>query len=297
MSLKLKKMKNEENFYWWFEERLRYSKVKHGLYNWKKLNTVYSKLKIFRPAIAVSDINYKFLKDFELYLLTLGNCTNTVAENLCRIKVIVNEIVRSGQVEYHKNPFLNFKISHTRTEKKRVPIEDIILLENLDLSLLPNMDVARDMYLFSFYCAGIRFGDLCRLKKSMIKDGYLFYTMHKTKVRRKIKLMPVALRIAFKYEGEFLFNTKVNWDQEDQSINCKNSLFNKWLKRACKACGVTELSYHTSRNSFADHAKKNNIDIHTIKDLLGHTTVKTTEIYMRDFYEEETDQAFNKMFG
>lgn len=290
-------LQQQQDFYWWFEQRINYSKVKHGLYNWKKLKVVYNKLKLFRPTLLVSEVNYKFLQDFEIYLLTIGNCTNTTGENLIRIKVIVNELVRSGAIKYHKNPFLHYKIQFKRTEKKRISIDDIFILENADLSAHPNVELARDMYVFSFYCAGIRFGDLCRVKKDMVKGGYLCYTMHKSNNRRRIKLMPVALRIAYKYEGKFIFNTKVDWNKEDASINARNVLFNKWLRRACGIVGITELSYHTSRNSFADHAKKMNIDIHTIKDLLGHSNVKTTEGYMKSFYQEETDEAFIKLFG
>src|SRR3989344_1370673 len=149
-------MKDELNFYWWFEERLRYSKIKHGTYNWKKLNVVYNKLKAFRPNLPVSDINYKFLQDFEVHLLSIGNCTNTTADNLFRVKIIVNEIVRSGVIEYHKNPFLHYKIQFKRTEKKRISIEDVRKFENADLSANPNWELARDIYIFSFYCAGIR---------------------------------------------------------------------------------------------------------------------------------------------
>ncbi len=136
----------------------------------------------------------------------------------------------------------------------------------------------------------------------MVIDGYLCYTMHKSiknKVpkKRRIKLQPAALRIAFAREGEFIFNTKVNWESEDKSIGSRNTLYNKWLKRACKKAGVIPLSYHTSRNSFSDHAKKKRIEIHSLKDMLGHSTVKSTEIYMQDFYQEETDEAFAQMFG
>lgn len=290
-------MKKEENFYWWFEERLKYSHVKHSFYTWKNMNAAYRKMQAFKPVLLVTDINYKLIRDFELFLLEKCISTNTAHEHLVRVKVIVNELVRSGHIEYHKNPFLNFRIDTTRVHKKRIPLSDVLILENFDMSNFPNIELARDMYVFSFYCAGIRFGDLCRIKKEMIKDGYLNYTMHKSKKRRHIKLMPSAIRIAFKHEGEFIFNTKVNWNNEDRSISAKNALFNKWLKRACQASGIIKLSYHTSRNSFADHAKKKHIDIHTLKDLFGHSNVKTTEGYMEDFYEEETTQAFIKMFG
>lgn len=295
-------MENEASFYWWFEERLAYSKVKHSFCAWKNLDAAYRKMKAFRAELQVVEVNYKLIRDFELHLLNNGLSTNTAAEHLGRVKVIANELVRAGVIPHEKNPFLQFTIDTTRTEKKRVPMADILLLENIDLSAWPNVEEARDMYVFSFYCAGIRFGDLCRLKKVMVRDGYLCYTMHKSikaKIvkHRRIKLQPSALRIAFTREGEFIFNTGVNWANEDRSISAKNALYNKWLKLACRYAGIIGLSYHTSRNSFSDHAKKKFIDVHTLKDLLGHSTVKTTEIYMQDFYQEETDAAFTQMFG
>jgi len=58
-----------------------------------------------------------------------------------------------------------------------------------------------------------------------------------------------------------------------------------------------EVTYHTARHSFADLAKSKSIDIHTIKDLLGHSKVQTTEIYMKSFYKEETDSAMDAIFS
>lgn len=293
-------MKNEEDFHWWFRERLAYSKIKHSFYAWKNLDAAYRKLKTFRPELAVEEVNYKFLRDFEAHLLSTGLSTNTVAGHLVRVRIIVKELINNEVIT--RNPFGRFSIDTTRTEKSRIPIEDIYKLESCDLSSDPNAEEARDMYILSFYCAGIRFGDLCRIKKDMIRDGCLMYVMHKSirskrPKRRRLKLAPAALRIAFAREGEFVFNTAVDWSREDQSISSRNVVYNKWLKRACRASGVIPLSFHTSRNSFADHAKRKNLDIHTLKDMLGHSKVTTTEVYMQDFYEEETDQAFLQLFG
>ena len=69
----------------------------------------------------------------------------------------------------------------------------------------------------------------------------------------------------------------------------------KKLSKLIKA--EIELSFHSSRHSFADYCKNKKVDVHLIKDLLGHSRVSTTEIYMRDFYEEETDDAMDKLFG
>jgi len=81
-------------------------------------------------------------------------------------------------------------------------------------------------------------------------------------------------------------------------INTKNSLINNNLKKIAKSIkSEVELSFHTSRHSFADYCKRKKVDVHLIKDLLGHSKVSTTEIYMRDFYEEETDEAMDTLFG
>lgn len=293
-------MENTGNFYWWFEQRLAYSKVKHSFYTWKNLNAAYRKAKTFRPDLAVHEVNYKFLKDFEAHLLSTGLSTNTVACHLVRIRVMITELINNEIII--RNPFARFTIDTTRTHKARITIEEIIRLHETDLSQDPNAAEARDMYILSFYCAGIRFGDLCRLRKVMIRDGCLCYTMHKSlrsrnPKRRRIKLGPAALRIAFAREGEFIFNTGVDWSNEDRSISSRNVLYNRWLKRACRAAGIPPLSFHTSRNSFADHAKRKHLDVHTLKDMFGHSKVTTTEIYMQNFYEEETDQAFMQLFG
>lgn len=288
-------MKNEKNFYWWFEERLKYSKKKHAYNTWKNLNAAYHRLKEFKPKLTVNQINYKLIRDYELYLLESGNAINTVAEKLFRVKVIVQELVKCGIIEYHKNPFLHFTVSTERTQKLRITLEDFNKLEQLSLS--GSEALVRDMYVSSFYCAGIRFGDLCRIRKDMIRDGRLCYTMHKTKKKRRIKLMPSVINAFFRYEGEFIFPTNINWDDEYKSISSRNAMYNKILKNICKKAGIPGMSFHTSRHSFADHAKKSQLDIHTLKDLFGHSNVKITEMYMQDFYEEETDQAFIQLFG
>lgn len=286
--------KFNQDFYWWFEERIKYSTAKHGYYNVRKLTTVLNKLKEFSPSLSIRQLNYKFLMDFEQHLIKQELHVNNIADIMMRIKIIVNQIVRSGAMEYHKNPFLNLKLTKKKVEKKRITVDDIEKLEKAKLT--GAQDLARDMYLMSFYCAGIRFGDLCRLKNEWIKDGYLCYTMHKTSIQRKIKIQDQLIPILKKYPGEYIFDTKVDWEEEDKSINNRNSYYNKELKLACKEANITEITFHTSRNSFADYAKKNNLDIHTLKDLLGHSKVATTEVYMRGFYQENSDQAMDKMF-
>lgn len=279
-----------DDFYKHFQDRIDYSKAKHSFGHYKRLKTVLAKLKEFRPELKIKQVNHDFLKAFELHLLKRGNCENTIHENFVRVKTVVMEVVKAGLMEYHKNPFLNFKVEKKRVERTRLTIDQIKLLENLQIDKV-NHQKARDMYLFSFYCAGIRFGDMCRLSKSNFIDGRLVYTMNKTNKQRSIKLMPQAIKIIKEYNYSFGVKDSFN------DISSNNAYLNKLLKEIAKKLEIPAISFHTSRHSFADYALKNGVDIHTLKDMLGHGTVAMTEVYAKSFYKEKTDDAMNSLFG
>lgn len=292
----------EQDFYYWFKKRVDYTKVKHSYYAWRNMDQAYRKMKMFRLNLRLDEVNYMLLKDFEVHLLRSGLSVNTVGEHMVRVRVVVKELFEDEKI--YPNPFNRFSIDFTRVKKARIPIEDIRLFQEFPLS--GKEGEARDMYILSFYGMGIRFGDLCRLKKAWIVSGHLEYIMHKSiktkrPKRRRIKLMPAALRICFKYPGEYVFNTGVKWSfdktAEDKSIGSRNADYNKYLKHACRKAGIMDLSFHTSRNSFADFVKKKKLDIHTLKELFGHSKVSTTEGYMNDFYEEESDEIVDFLFG
>jgi integrase len=312
---KEKKDKSRLDFYWWFDGKIKDEAAKpESFYNWRKQVTVQKKLKAFAPVLSIHDLDYKFLKDFEAHLLGNGDSLNYVADTLVRISGIMKIIVKSGDVEYHRNPFNDFTSKTTKIKKRRITLEDIGRLEKVFLKN-PNEKLARDMYIFSFYLAGMRFGDICRVRKDWFSESHTEYTMNKSKNDRKIKLLPQVVEIIKRYKrlpGEYLFDTKVDWSEPSKtlaSINSRNRYFNQKLKLACKATveldrrdfvvkeAIPEVTFHTARHSFADLAKSKLIDVHTIKDLLGHSKVQTTEIYMKSFYKEETDEAMDKIFG
>lgn len=309
------KVVDRSDFYWWFEERLIYSKKFHGTYNYKKLLSCKKKLQDFRPALKVSQFDYKLLLDYEKHLKGLGNGSNTIADNMTRLKIVVKMIVNSGGLEAHKNPFLNYTAKRDKVSRKRISFDDILKLADLDISGDKQKQLAVDAYLYSFFNAGIRFGDLTRLKVGSVKDGRLVYTMNKTTIDRSIKQSAPALKIynrhaAGKRPNEPLFDFGVTWrkndtweevSKENGSISAKNALYNKHLKKVCEAVDIEKISFHTSRHSFADYTKSkkfgDKFDIHTLKDLLGHKKVATTEIYMKGFYKENSDLAIEQLFG
>ncbi|MDH3972712.1 MAG: tyrosine-type recombinase/integrase [Deltaproteobacteria bacterium] len=74
--------------------------------------------------------------------------------------------------------------------------------------------------------------------------------------------------------------TKVPETEELRQYHLHESHVNKAVKRAVKQAGIIKrVSAHTFRHSFASHLLQANYDIRTIRQLLGHSDIRTTMIY------------------
>lgn len=292
----------------YFEKILQEIKIKHSALYYRGMNAVKNKLQDFNPNLTFERLKVSDIRAFESYLIGLGNNRTTIHHNLKRFKFITGLAVKDGIIEYSKNPFLNYKLEASQTKKTRLSYEQIQKIEALELEPGSKIWHTRNYWLFSFYCAGIRFSDLLKLKKSNIqvvnRRHRLIYTMNKTTKHRNIILPEQAVKILEHYKsspGEFLFGMvdRLPADKFEKQIviGRHNATANKNLKTLEKMIvSDIKLSFHSSRHSFADYAKKQGLDVHTIKELLGHDKIETTLIYMKSFYEEETDKAMNTLF-
>jgi integrase len=259
----------------------------HGYYHKKKLNNVIRIIEGKQPAITLD-----FMHRLERDLVEDGKHPNYIADIFVRIRTVVNLMVKAGDLDYHKNPFLNFKLKRVKTEKKRLSFDQLLLLQGVKLDKLRSL--ARDMYILSFYQGGIRFGDLCRLNKNSVQGGRLHYTMHKTSQERNLPLNPISAKILKRYKYKFL---DIDPENESRSISAKNALMNKYLKAACKIAKIPEVSFHTSRHSIADYAVKKKLTSKQLQGILGHGKLSTTEAYLKAFYREETDAGMDQLFS
>lgn len=292
----------------YFEKTLVEIKAKHSALYYMGMNAVKNKLRDFNPDLTFAKLKLSDIRAFEHHLIGLGNGKTTIHHNLKRLKYICNLAVKDGLMDYAKNPFLNYTLEGYKTKKTRLPYEKIQQIEQLELKEGSPIWHVRNYWLFSFYCAGIRFGDLSRMRKSNIvksgKEHRLVYTMNKTTKNRSIFLTQKAVDIQKFYEKHpepllFPILKSIPADKFDQqaAISRANASANKYLKTLEKmVVSDIKLTFHSSRHSLADYAKKMGLDMHTIKELLGHDKITTTAIYMKDFYQEETDEAIKKLF-
>lgn len=284
------------------DEMLLKEKIRSAKTNQRYIN----KLKQYASFISFSDLSVLWAKDYEKWLLKRGNKTNTIASNFKAIYASLNKAANSGLID--SNPLKGYEIVSENVEKQSLTLEEIQQIINLEI--LPRnkgMLKARDMFLFSFYTAGMRFTDMCKLKWSNIIGEDIVYTMNKSKSRsgsrRIIPLNPKSKDILNKYKGNtYVFPTLYNCEKESQEviehkIYISNNNLNRALKIIAKQCNIMKpVSMHMAKHSFTDYAVKNDVNVLMISKLLGHTNLSTTQHYLKDFYHKEESDTINMLF-
>lgn len=136
--------------------------------------------------------------------------------------------------------------------------------------------------LTTIYSCGLRLGELLELKKSDIKTEQNIVLIRKAKGKkdRVVMLSPKLIELLREYykiynPKKYLFEGSENEKYSQRSVQ-------QIMKSSLKKSGVASpASVYTLRHSYATHLLENGMDIKTIKELLGHDNIKTTEIYTR----------------
>ncbi len=201
-----------------------------------------------------------------------GNSNNTVRKKLQRLNGFTYWLIKHKVINY--DPFTGVqRVEGDRaTSKTKLTYAQIRAIKKLDLKKGSKIWHTRNYFLFSFYNAGIRFGDLCALTWNNIIDGRLCYTMFKTGKKKSIKQLEPMLQILDLYstnnqnKEDYIFPI-LDQHYDDpmelrRIINQQNVLTNKQLKRIAKKAHIeSNISFHVSRHSFAHFALKRGMNL------------------------------------
>ena len=291
-----------------------------------------SKLK---SELLFTDITLSFLNKFKTYLQSLPNSKdveltlqqNTISkifDNFASIyKKGVWELEAEG-LNIKSNPFENFKCETIDTNKEKLTEDEIKLIEGLPLEKNSLIWHCRNYFLFAYYCAGMRAGDLIQLRGiNITSEKRLIYRMDKTSTQKNIKLFEPALNILSHYmdiehpttnyifpllDNNAIYAKAISWEDKEklpaeikknlmQQINSKNSLINKYLKQIADIAGINKkLSMHIARHSFANIARQKNANVYDISNALGHSDIKITETYLSQFDYQSQDKTMAMVF-
>lgn len=246
--------------------------------------------------ILLGEIDSDTMMLYEAWLKGKGICPNSTSFYMRILRAVYNRAVEKELTE-QKYPFKHVYTGIDKTVKRAVPLKEIKHIKELDLTLKPHLEYARDMFLFSFYTRGMAFIDMAYLKKSDLKNGILTYRRRKTGQQLTIKWEKCMEEIVSKYKNayntEYLLPIIVN-PLVDARKQYRNAIYrvNTALKDIAKSVGLSiALTMYCTRHSWASIAKTQNIPISVISEGMGHDSEETTRIYLASLDTSIVDKA------
>ncbi len=239
--------------------------------------------------ILINDLNNGFAAAYEFYLKTVRNCsTNTTSKYIKNLKTVINFAVSRGYIL--NNPIQNYKAKLQRIEKEFLTEKEIHAIASKTFGI-QRLDEARDVFIFCCY-TGLSYSDSAKLSRQNIVIGLngkkqIHIKRTKTDVAANIPLLPMALQIIDKYKNHeyCIYNNRLLPTKSNQKQNA-------YLKEIATLAECSKnLTTHTARHTFATLMLTKGASIESVSSMLGHTNIKTTQIYAKIIEEK----VFNEM--
>lgn len=221
---------------------------------------------------------------------------NTVSCYMRTLRSIYNKAVKAKLIP-QSYPFRNVYTKIGETNKRAISVQQMQKLKSLMFVEGSVKNLVRDLFLFCFFTRGMSFVDLAYLRKQQVRNGRITYKRHKTHQEISIKLEPCMQKIMNRYaaeESEYVFPiiTSTNEKTADTQYRSKECYYNRLLKELGKMAKIEiPLSFYVARHTWASLAFQNKVGLEIISKALGHTSLKTTLIYIKNIGKES---AINK---
>lgn len=254
--------------------------------------------------IPFSEMDIVWLRRYEAFLRRKGLAENTIGIRFRTLRSIYNVAIEQDVVSAELYPFKKLKVSklHEETAKRALSKEDI---ERVLYYKSTNryMRFPIDIFAFTYYCGGINFVDIAHLTKANIVDGRLIYKRQKTKKLIKIPLQPQAVALIEKYsndESSYLFPILSDFHKTDiqqaNRIHKVISKVNERLKQIGKVLNIPiTLTTYVARHSQATVMKRAGVSTAVIREIMGHSSERVTQIYLDSFDNEQVDNALKSL--
>lgn len=256
-----------------------------------------------------SHIDVSFCKKLEDWMRSKGNKDTTLSYQFRTLRATYNKAIEAKIVAREKNPFIEYKLSHfnTKTIKRALSKNDILKIINADCNGQSKLrQLTHDLFSFSYLCGGISFVDIANLTHQNIVEDRLIYQRQKTHGNINLLLSKEASTIIKKYstyqqEAEYLFpilhcKRHITPMQKSNRVHKICHQVNAELRIFAKELGISaEVTTYVARHSFATILKKSGVNIGIISQALGHQDIKTTQIYLSKFDNEQVDDAMKNL--
>jgi integrase len=273
--------------------------------------------------ILFASVSVAFCDEWEQTLRATGVEEITLSLRYRTLRAVLNKAIGAGLMKADAYPFARnaaetqkFSVGKfdVKTAKRAISRAELRKLEALE----PQTDrqrLAKDVFLFSFYCSGINFVDLAQLRWEELKGTdetgrpqRLTYTRQKTGGKFEMALLGPAAAIVTSYRPLTYTGPKgyvfpiLTPKNHVTAVQIKNRLHkvlgqvNKDLKELGEAAGIdTPLTTYVARHSFATALKKAGNSTAIISQAMGHSSESVTAIYLDSFGSEMMDNALSSL--
>jgi integrase len=233
-----------------------------------------------RSDVSVQLIDYKFLVDFDVFIKRdYKNQQNTAWNYHKHLRRVLNLAISMDYLE--KNPYSKFMVSQDKTHREILTMEELRRIEEKSIQI-ERLRVVRDIFVFACY-TGLSFSDIAKLNRGHIQKGdngkeWIIINRSKTNNQRRIPILPKVKEILEEYR---IYPKTIGKDVLLPVLS--NQKMNSYLKELADICGINKrITMHIARHTFATTVTLGNgVPIETVSKLLGHTSLKTTQIYAR----------------
>ncbi len=264
-----------------------------------------SKIKYFMQTykgitdIDLEDVKLSFITEYEHYLVTKERLqNNTIHKEVKIVKKVFNMAVALDWIPSH--PLNAFKTSYRNPVRQVLTQEELYVLINKEFTIERLAEV-RDVFIFCCY-TGFAYGDIYHFEQGdeeMGIDGNLWLSTQrrKTGVQERVPLLPIAVKIIERYKN----HEYCKRNNKLLPVN-SNQRYNAYLQEIGIICNIKKkLTTHIARHTFATTVTlANGVPIETVSAMLGHTSIKTTQIYAKVLEKkvsEDMNQLRSKLFG
>ncbi|HEY0177658.1 MAG TPA: site-specific integrase [Pedobacter sp.] len=249
-----------------------------------KWNTTKSKLEEFiqhkykADDIPLNEVNLTFADDlFHYFTVHDGLGENAAMKYISHLK----QILKAAKGRWlESNPIEDFKCPYVQPDREALSMEQLVKLHKK--TFINRLEEIKDVFLFCCF-TGFAYKEVSRLTPDDIfigNDGgkWVQIKRQKTFGKEGVPLLPIALAIVNKYKAHPICK------ETGQLLPVKSNVkYNAYLKEIADICNIRfNLTTHVARHTFATTVTlENDVPIESVSKMLGHKSIKTTQIYAR----------------
>ena len=262
-----------------------------------------------RTFLKGNDVSFRKMDDclilrYSNWLKQRGVVKNTISFYMRILRAIYNKAVKE-KIAKLDNPFKNVYTGIDKTRKRALDEKSVRKLMKLDLKGSSALALSRDLFMFSYFMRGMSFVDIAYLRKEDYDGVYISYKRQKTGQSLTVLVEPCIERIIKRYTAltertPYMFPIITSSDSKEAYRQYQTALgyHNRKLKELALMANLNiPLSSYCARHTWATAARNHHIPVSVIGAAMGHTSEKTTQIYLDSLENSVIDKANRRVIA